>query len=304
MRISNQMQNQMLSSNIRDSQSAVYEQTERVASGQRIQRASDDASAWGQVTRLQVQQERLDQFERNSDYLQSQLESIDSSLSSLGDILQSASEIAVDASDATLNDSDREALATQLDELIESLVDAANSSYNGQYLFGGMASAEAPFSVTRNAAGQIDSVEYVGADTAAQINIADGDSLPSQLVGGDPENGLLLSDSNDAFSAMIEMRDRLLAGENLAETDLQDQVDDAFERVIVGRASIGAYLEHISFVGDVRTNQTEQITTDISTLADVDLAQAATELSEKETAYQAALAMTSQTLRSSLLDYI
>ncbi|MBN2164476.1 MAG: flagellar hook-associated protein FlgL [Pontiellaceae bacterium] len=304
MRISNQMQNQMLSDNISRSQSAVYEQTERISSGKRLQRASDDATGWARAAELTSLQERLEQFERNSDYLQSQLESVDQTLSTISDILQNASEIAVTASDATLNESDRVAMANEVDQFLEALVLNANNSYGSQYQFGGVANTAPPFEVTRNANGQIDSVTYVGAAISAQINIADGDALPGQMVGGDADNGVLLSDSSDAFAALIEMRDRLANGENLAETNVQNQVDNAFERVIVGRASIGAYLEHISFVDEVRTSQVEQVMTDIATIEDIDLAQAATELSEKQSAYEAALAMTSKTLRTSLLDYL
>ncbi len=304
MRISNQMLNQTLAGNIQDNKSAVFEQTQRISSQKRILSASDDPAAWARAARLTESRNRLEQYERNASLLEAQLTSIDLGLKGLGDILQSASEIAVQGSDSSLSLQDRDALATRLDGLLESLLSTANSKYDGKYQFGGTQTDVPPFEATRNADGTIAAVAYVGANTTAMATIADGDSLPTQLVGGDPNNGVLMSSSSDPFSALVEMRDRLRNGENLADTALQEQVDNAYERVIVGRVSIGAYLEHIDFVAEVRTNQTGQIMSDLSDTEGLDLTQAATALSEKQTAYQAALAIATQTMRTSLIDYL
>lgn len=304
MRISNQMMDQMLSGNIRDGQSAVYGKSRQISSGKRFEYASEDPAAWTRAAGLHGEQNRLSQFERNAVLLNNQLTAIDLALDSMGSILQNASEVAVRASDGTLSSGDRTALASQVDQLLEQLVSQANGKYNGQYQFGGMRTDVEPFTATRNAAGQIDSVSYVGADAVSKVGIAANDALPGQMVGGAPGNGLLVSGSNDAFSGLIEMRDRLRAGESLAGTALQAQLDDAFERVVVGRAGVGAYLEHIAFTDDIRENRAVQVMDGLSSIEAIDLAQAASELSEKQTAYQAALAMASQTMRKSLLDYL
>ncbi|MBN2704313.1 MAG: flagellar hook-associated protein FlgL [Pontiellaceae bacterium] len=304
MRISTQMQNQMLSNNIRKDQEAVYKTTEQMASGVKFEKASDDPQAWARAAELRRTQGQFEQYDRNSALLESQLGFIDQSLNAVSDILQSASEVAVRASDSTLSTSDRSMLSEQVNQLLEELVSQANGEYNGQHLFGGVRSDVEPFSVTRTAEGQIDSVTYVGASTTSNISVAEQDVLPGQVVGGDPDNGVLMSDASDAFAVLIQMRDQLKSGESLAETDIQSQVDTAYERVIVGRAVMGAYLEHITFVSEIRLNQTVRLAEDLSRTEGVDLAQAATELSEKQTAYQAALAMASQTMRKSLLDYM
>ncbi|QBG47415.1 flagellar hook-associated protein 3 [Verrucomicrobia bacterium S94] len=305
MRISNQMSNRMLSNNILESQSAVYRKEQQIASGNRIEKASDDPVAWARLSQLKDLQDGLTQYERNAELVESRLLSVDQMLDSIGSLLQNASELAVQASDGTLNQSDREILAGQVDELLEQLVSRANHpSDGGGYLFGGVQSESEPFTVTRNADGRIDSVTYEGGGISAMVEVAAGDALPNQLVGGGADNGVLISDSSDAFAPLIEMRDALLAGENPAGTTLQTRIDEAAEQVIVGRASVGAYLEHLSFVNEIRSNQEVSLMENISDIADVDLAQAVSELTEKQTAYQAALAMATKTVDLSLLNYI
>ncbi|MDZ8117241.1 flagellar hook-associated protein FlgL [Pontiella agarivorans] len=305
MRISNQMSNQMLSNNIMDNQAAVYRKEQQIASGNRMEKASDDPVAWARLSQLLDQQEGLVQYERNAQLVESRLLSADQMLDSIGSLLQNASELAVQASDGTLNEADRQVLGAQVDALLEQLVTRANTpSDGGGYLFGGIQSASEPFAVTRNADGYIDSVVYEGGSVSAMVEVAAGDALPNQLVGGGADNGVLISSSTDAFAPLIEMRDRLLAGENLAETTLQTQVDGAAEKVIVSRASVGAYIEHLSFVNEIRGNQDVSLKEDISALEGIDIAQAVSELTEKQTAYQAALAMATKTVNMSLLNYI
>lgn len=304
MRVSNQMTNQMLSNNILDNQTAVYRKEQQIASGKRIEKASDDPVAWARLSRLHDQQDELVQYARNAQLLESRLLSSDQMLGSISNLLQHASELGVQSSDGTLNTVDRGVLAGQVDELLEQLVNLANAPSDTGYQFGGTLAETEPFVTTLNAEGQIDSVSYVGGSSTAMVEVAAGDALPSQWVGGDPDNGILLSSSVDVFAPLIEMRDRLLAGENIAETTLQTQVDAAAEKVVVSRASIGAYLEHLSFVDEIRGSQELLLMEGISAGEAIDIAQAVSELSEKQTAYQAALAMASKTVNMSLLNYI
>lgn len=304
MRISNQMSSRMLSSNIMDNQTAVYRKEQQIASGKRLEKASDDPAAWARLSTLRNQQGVLNQYDRNSQLAEQRLLNADQTLGSIGDLLQNASELAVQASDGTLNASDRAVLASQVDELLEQLVALSNSASADGYVFGGVQSGTEPFVATRNADGKIDAVSYVGGSAPALVEIAAGDRLPSQLVGGDATNGILLSDSADAFAPLIEMRDRLLASENIADTTLQSQIDAAAEQVVVGRASVGAYLEHLYFAEDIRSNRELSLMDNISLIESVDIAQAVSELTAKQTAYQAALAMATKTVNMSLLNYL
>lgn len=303
MRVSNQMLSQMLTNNILDNQTSVYSKEQQIASGKRIQRASDDPTAWARATRLHGQQEMLDQYARNSSMLTSQIASAENTLASVSSILQNASEIAVQAADGTLNAEDRKVLAEQANQLLEQLLSQSNSKFNGLYLFGGVRSDAPPFVATRDVNGLITAVDYEGASSASMVDVAAGDSVPRQFVGGG-NNGILFTPSANIFSGLYEMRNLLLAGESLAGTSVQDSVDVSLEKVVVSRAAIGAYQEHLILVDEVRENQESVLREGISAVEDIDIAQAVSELSEKQMAYQAALAMATQTIKLSLLNYL
>jgi flagellar hook-associated protein 3 FlgL len=303
MRVTTQMQHQMMTRYISDNQSGVYAKQEQVASGKRMQQASDDPQAWAVASRLHRQDAQLSAYETNSIRLDAQLSSIDGSLSSIGDILRSASEKAVTASGGTLNPSDRTNLAEQVDQLLEELVMQANSKFDGGYQFGGTQTDQEPFVVTRNADGKIDSVGYTGTTDVPLAAVGANDALPQRLAGGGSD-GVLISGSSDAFAALIDMRDRLVNGENLAESGVQGNVDAALEHLLTDRARVGAYMEHLTLTDSLRNEQQVQLARHLSAMEDVDVAEAVSELSAKNVAYEAALAISAQIMKTSLLNYI
>lgn len=304
MRISNQMQNHMMTGSIQQNQAAVYDMEKEIASGKKINQASEDPNAWSRIARLRQQMSELSGYAENTQAVELQLISVDHSLGLMGEVLQGASEIAVQGGDGTLADVNREALAEQVDQLIEQLLVVSNSKYNGQYQFGGVQSSMEPYVATRNDAGQVVSVEYQGSEFSAMIEVAPGDALPKQLVGSAPDNGILNSDAGDAFGILVDLRDQLAANQNLAETDMLEQVNTVMENVLVSRASIGAYIEHVSLVSEMHAARELSLAENISDMEDIDMAEAVTELSAKQTAYEASLAMASKTLNMSLLKYL
>jgi flagellin-like hook-associated protein FlgL len=78
-----------------------------------------------------------------------------------------------------------------------------------------------PYQVTRDAEGRITDVTYEGNIQVRQVEIAQGVYTPANIPGSDPTGGeaLFQTQTTDLFNDMIELRDRLLAGENLVEPE-------------------------------------------------------------------------------------
>lgn len=303
MRVTNQLQNQMLTVSISKNQSAVYKLQQQISSGNRMEVASDDPQSWATAARLHRFDSDLSLYETNATQMDSRLSSMDLSLQSMGDILQSASELAVRGSQGTMNLSDRTILGEQADQYLEELVAQSNTKFDGKYIFGGIQSSTESFTVTRDADGRIDSVSYAGSEDVAEVDVGNGESMGLQMAGGG-NNGVLISDETNAFDALITMRDRLLNGENLTETDSQQLVDDAFGQILVGRTVAGAQMERLTVLSSFRDQQMVQVQEQISDVESVDVAEAVTELSAKNIAYEAALAMSSKVMDISLLNYL
>ena len=303
MRITNQLQNQLLTGSIARNQSDVYRLQEQISSGERMKVASDDPANWAAVSRLQQEETDLSRFDDAANMMGSRLASMDTMLNSIGDLLLNASELAVQAGQGTLNNADRAALSESVNQLLEDLVVQGNTKYAGQYMCGGIQSSTPPFEAVRDADGMITSVSYVGSEDVATVEIGENEFMDRQLVGGGA-NGVLISTDNNAFDSLVALRDQLNNGENAADTGAQEPIDDSFNRVLVSRATTGAQMERLDLLAAFRSEQLTQIKEQIADRRGVDVTEAISKLSTKNVAYEAVLAMTSKVLNMSLLKYI
>lgn len=111
---------------------------ERLSSGQRINRASDDAAGLAIADSLNVRARVFNQGLRNFNDGLSLLNIADSSLSTMTDIVIRLEELASQAANGTFSSLQRSAINTEAQELAaEYLRIAQSSSFNGQSLFNG-----------------------------------------------------------------------------------------------------------------------------------------------------------------------
>ena len=86
----------------------------------------------------------IEQYNRNIDD-GSTPDMSDVSMGTLGDILSRAAEYANQAANDTYNPDDRTAIAEQIDKMIDQVVDLANSTVGGKYIYAGTKNSNPPF---------------------------------------------------------------------------------------------------------------------------------------------------------------
>jgi flagellar hook-associated protein 3 FlgL len=119
---------------------------ERLTSGKRVSKASDDPAAAARAERALAAMSRHDASQRALDASRSVLTLTESTLGEAGDLLQQVRETLIAAGNASYGDGDRVALAERLQALRSQLMLAANRSDGaGAFLFGGQGSAAPPF---------------------------------------------------------------------------------------------------------------------------------------------------------------
>ena len=121
-------------------------QQERISTGKRVMKASDDPvaatlaeSARNRMTRVQADLRALD-ASRTS------LQQAESGLAESGELIQRVRDLLVSAGNPSFADAEREDVARQLEGLREQLLAVANrTDNNGRTLFGGLGGAPTPF---------------------------------------------------------------------------------------------------------------------------------------------------------------
>lgn len=129
-----------------DRQAQLAQQQERLATGKRVLRASDDpvAATLSEAARNRLARAEADQ--RALEASRTSLQQAESGLAESGELIQRVRDLLVTAGNAGFTDSEREDVARQLEGLREQLIAVANRTDSaGRTLFGGLGGAATPF---------------------------------------------------------------------------------------------------------------------------------------------------------------
>ena len=151
---------------------------EQVASGSRINRASDDPSAAYQILGLKSQERSLGNYIDNISDVVSMLEI---SITSI-DTMKLAFSRAIGLLNSISGASGTGNLVEGINSALEDMAMWANSDYLGQYLFGGGDTSSAPYLVERTD-GRITSVTYQGSLDDRNIKVAPGVESSAFYIG-------------------------------------------------------------------------------------------------------------------------
>lgn len=116
---------------------AAAKDLKKIASGQKINNAGDDASGLSISERMEVQIRSLDQDNANAQNGVSMLKTAEGAVQSTVDILKTLKEKAINAANDTNTDADRATMQKEFDQSIDQIDENANQTYNGQYLVDG-----------------------------------------------------------------------------------------------------------------------------------------------------------------------
>lgn len=298
----------MFSDSIRRHQHTAHELHQQISSGRKVSLASDDPGAYEMIRKLTSDQKKLDQFLRNADMAIQYLSITGQRLDQTVNLFHRVNELAVRGGDGILDNATRKALAQETDNALESLIAIANTSVGGQHIFGGLRTNIPPYEVVRDPeTGRITSVEYQGSEESRFIRTEDSLITPTNIAGTTTgsEGGIFQTPTRDLFDSIIELRDALYRGENIAESGLTERLADDLSHLLNQASLNGAREEqvrtHRQYVQKLQGAQLKSL----DSLESIDVAEAYMRLSQSENAYQAALYSTSRMMQQvSLLNFV
>ena len=245
---------------------------EKLSSGLRINRASDDAAGFAISERMRTQVNGLNQAKRNSQDGVSMIQVAEGGLSQISDILQRLRSLAVQSSNDAYSTADRRVIQVEVNQLIAEIDrQASATSFNGRVLLTGTF-----------AAGKGSLTFQVGANKGDKL-VANISSISSTGLG---IKGLVTATTTTITSGGVVTRLSAESAINLIQT--------AVDLVSKQRGDLGALqnrLENvISFVGV----STENITAAESRIRDADFAHEITEFTRNQILQQTGISALSQ----------
>jgi flagellar hook-associated protein 3 FlgL len=243
---------------------------------------------------LRARLDEDDQHLRNIDSAKAWLEASDQGLDGLEKVLERARTLALSGASQTMGPGELKAMATEVDQLLQEALQLANSKQDNQYLFAGLKTTTTPFTLQE---GSPDTVTYNG-DSGQMLRQTGPDTAVAVNVTGE---GPLL----DLFAALIGLRDDLEAGNSSQIGSLRLQsLDNALDSISSLRGRVGAKISGLEVTAQRINDFKITLQSLLSKAEDVDMAEAAMELATAQTAYQAVLAVGSQAIKLSLVDFM
>jgi len=190
------------------------------------------------------------------------------------------------------------AYATETDQLIEQAFQAANTRFNGNYIYAGTAVDAPAVTVTRDANGKITGATYAGNTNQAAIPLSEAASL-APSTNGTTNAGLAAFINN-----LVSLRDALYSGSTTAVSATQVGLTTSEDLLVSALADNGGIQTRIEASQAQQADRTTSVDQLISSETSADLPATIVKLNQTQTAYQAALQSAANIMRLSLLDYI
>lgn len=282
---------------LQQSQTTLNTALQQVSTGKSVNEPSDNPESSASMVQNTIDLANVDQYTQNASGVLSMVQTADSALSNVVTSLTQAVSLGTSGANGTNSTSDLHAIATQVQGLLNSVVTQANSSYEGQYLFGGTDTSQAPFTAdsssssgyTYNGNSDVNSV-IVGDNTTVQMNL--------------PGSQIFTDSSNNVIGSLSSLVTALQSGDSTAIASATTAVNSALSYVGQQRVFYANAETQLNAQETYLSSEKVQLTSQQTSLVGVDTAQAATTLAQAEAANSAALAAVAKVLPNSLLNYL
>ena len=267
---------------------------QQVASGLRVNRPSDDPAAAAEDVLNLSQQSQVAQYGQSASSLNGLFQTADSAIASSITALNQAVSLGTEAANGTSTTSDQQAISASIQGILNQVVQLANTSYQGSYIFGGTAVSSAPFSSGANG------VTYSGNAGVNTATIAAGLSIQTNV----PGSQLFMQPGSSVIGSLQQLLTAVQSGDSTATSNATTAVSNALNYLTSQRVFYGNAMNQINNDQTALSQETTNLKSQENTLVGADMAQAATNLTQAQTDDQAVLAAAAKVMPVTLLDYL
>jgi flagellar hook-associated protein 3 FlgL len=278
-----------------ENQQQINTDLEELSSGQSVNLPSDNPAAAALLVQNASQTAEADQYQRSISSVQGEMQEADSTLSSVVTALQRAISLATEGASGTLNASDRQAIATEVQGIQSQLVNLANLSYQGSFVFAGSATQTAPYVADATSPSGVD---YVGNSETNSITLGNDFTVQTNL----PGSQLFSAAGNNMFQAIQDLITSLQTGTNVSGA--LGEVSNAYSYINSQRVFYGNAVDQLNSQSTYLNSETTQLAEQQNTLGAANLPAVASELQSSEVAEQATLEGIAQTQQTNLFNYL
>lgn len=260
--------------------------TEELSNGLSVQRLQDNPVAVAESTLLAGSIAQDDTFVLTASGESSKMQVADSTLGDVVSQITSALSLAVEGNNGTENSSNTATIAQQLSGILNQVVSLANTSYQGEYLFGGSQGSVQPF--TLDASSSPATISYAGDNQVQFITTPTGQQLQVNIAG----TSAFGSGSSGVLGALNQLIADFSGGASSASlTTDTAALTTALGQLSAQRSTLDSSMSRLQSTSTYTQTEEAELQVQQSSLVSANIPSVATQLSSAETQHQALLSV-------------
>jgi flagellar hook-associated protein 3 FlgL len=285
----------MLASNSLRQLSNSYEKLgnyqDQLNTGKKISRPSQDPVVAMKGMYYRSNLNEVEQYQRNLSEAYLWMDNSDAGLEQANSALQRVRELIIQGKNGTNDEDGRYAIAKEIEQLKQDLVETANTQVAGRYIFNGTEVDSAPVTGGNPPTVNLNTEDYM-------VQVSAGVNIKSNI---NPENVF----NQGLFDTLQNVVQGFDGNYDSAQMDqyLED-IDDRIDSLQAERSEIGARYNRLEMI-DNRLGKTEVMANKIiSDNEDADMEKVITDLTIQESVHRAALSVGARIIQPTLMDFL
>jgi flagellar hook-associated protein 3 FlgL len=305
MRITTNMVHRSVLSDLNSLTDKLSRTQQRAASGKQITRPSDDPYGTSRAMTLRSALASNDVYKSNIEDAEDWQNTTEAALDSITQYVHRANDLLIQGSSDTADATSRNALADEIDQIVQGVKETANAQYGDKYVFSGTATATPPYVQGADDTYKGDQGGLNPAVPGVLREIGPGVTMSINSVGQEILGDGQAAGDKKLLDTLRTISQDLRAGNGAAlrGTDIT-QLGDNLNQVLAVRSRNGAATNRLtaadSRLEDIATSVTKQL----SDTEDADMAQTMIDFNSQSVAYQSALRAGANLVQSSLMDFL
>jgi flagellar hook-associated protein 3 FlgL len=278
---------------------------QKASSNKEISRPSDDPFNAARAMALRQSVNGTRQHERNVQDGIGWTDTTDQALTSIAGYVTNARNLIVQGGSDSSDQTSRNAIATELEQLVEAIKADASTTYRGSYIFSGAETAVRPYAAGADDTYHGDDAGLTPGVPGIVREIGPGVTISLNIVGREVLGEGQGAGDNKLLDVMRDAIDHLRAGDGAAVrgTDLA-RLDTSFDNLLDIQAGNGARANRLEAALSRLAEVEETTVKQLSETEDADIARTIIDLNSQQAAYQAALRAGAGIVQSSLMDFL
>ncbi|WP_199510396.1 flagellar hook-associated protein FlgL [Nucisporomicrobium flavum] len=265
---------------------------QQLSSGKQINRPSDSPNGTLQSMQLRGETRANNQYVRSADDGLGWLSTLDGTLTSASTLVQRARSLTLQGLNSGSNTPEsRNALAIEIDQIKDSMIGYANTTYLDRPVFGGTTTQTKAFD---------DAGVFVGNQDGVTRTIG-----PNSQIRVDADGVAAFGDGNTSvFKILDDVSAALKSNDTTALASGLEALDTAANNLKNTLSEVGARYNRVTQMKQSAEDRLLDVTAQLSDVEDVDLPKTIMDMQLQQTSYQAALAASAKVIQPSLIDFL